>query len=137
MAIKNSKDTSTTNYNLTRNNNQQYDLISIFQDFQTKINRDLNVASFAIVEKVDGRSIYCKPFPIRKESQPYTIIAYLASLKLKINVDDIVLVIFTDRDFRTCIDSVKSNVNYTTEDNDLHSINYGVVVSKIESNDED
>lgn len=137
MQIKNEKDKTTSNFNQTRNDNQQYDLISIFKDFQIKINRDLNVASFAIVEKVDNRSVYCKPFPIRNETSSYTIIAYLINANLEINKDDIVLIIFTDRDYRTCLDNITQDSNYTTDDSNLHSINYGVVLTKIENKQED
>lgn len=134
---QNSKVKTTSNFNQSRNENQQYDLVTIFQSFQTKINRDLNVATFALVESVKNDDVTCKPFPIREKTNSYSISAFLINENIEVKKGDIVLVIFTDRDYRNCINNINDNSNYTTDDSDLHSINYGVIISKIEKKSND
>lgn len=118
-----------TDFNKTRNDFQQYDLVTVFQASETRLMRHLHVATMAIVTKADGDTIQCMPFPIRENTTANNIYAFNIG-KVDYKVGDKVLVIFTDRDFRKNYDSATTSERSigTTNDAQLHSIDYGVVI---------
>jgi hypothetical protein len=115
-------------YNSVRNSNQQYDLVEIFKISETRVLKNCNVASLAIVDSVDDRNVTCRPFPIREGESVTSIIAYKLNGDMELSKNDIVLVIYTDRDFRGNINN--TNNIYSTNDNELHKVDYGVIVMK-------
>lgn len=112
-----------------RNSYQQYDLIELLKSFQKKINRNLYVATLAVVNDVNNELITCTPFPIRKDDRVNTIIAYNLTQRV-VNEGDKVLILFTDRDFRDTYVSTTTNENTIGETNDenLHSQAYGIII---------
>lgn len=116
-------------YNKTRNDYQQYDLVAIFQSIETKILRDCYVATLAYVTKVENNQVICTPFPIREGSSQAHIYAWNMA-NLEITRGDTVLVLFTDRDFRNNINKVDENHINQTSDNYLHQKDFGIVILK-------
>lgn len=118
-----------TDLSKTRNDFQQYDLVTVFQASETRIMRHLHVATMAVVTKIDGDTIQCMPFPIRENTTANTIYAFNIG-NVAYEVGDKVLVIFTDRDFRKNYNSVTTSERSIGKTNDakLHSIDYGVVM---------
>lgn len=116
-------------YQEQRNSYQQYDFIEILKSFQKKINRNLYVASLAVVNSIDNELITCTPFPVRKDDRVNTIIAYNLTQRV-LNEGDKVLILFTDRDFRDTYSKVSTNENTIGETNDenLHSQSYGIII---------
>lgn len=115
-------------YNQVRNSNQEYDLVEIFKVSETRVLRNCNVSTLAIVDSVNDREVNCRPFPIRQGESEVSIIAYKLDGNMELSKDDIVLIIFTDRDFRGNINNT-SNI-YSTDDNELHKIDFGVIIMK-------
>lgn len=116
-------------FNKTRNDFQQYDLVTVFKSSETRIMRHLHVSTMAVVTKIDGDTIQCMPFPIRENTTANNIYAFnIGNVDYK--VGDKVLVIFTDRDFRKNYASATTSERSigTTNDALLHSIDYGVVI---------
>lgn len=116
------------NFYKTRNNYGQYDLVSIFEAAEKRTLRHCNVATLALVQKTEKDNIYCLPFPIREGESPSTIKAWNI-YNAKVEKNDIILVIFTDRDFRVNKDNVSENNIVQTSDNNLHEIEFGVAIS--------
>lgn len=116
------------NFYKTRNNYGQYDLVSIFEAAEKRTLRHCNVATLALVQKTEEDNIYCLPFPIREGESPSTIKAWNI-YNAKVEKNDIILVIFTDRDFRVNKDNVSENNIVQTSDNNLHEIEFGVAIS--------
>lgn len=116
------------NFYKTRNNYGQYDLVSIFEAAEKRTLRHCNVATLALVQKTEKDNIYCLPFPIREGESPSTIKAWNI-YNAEVEKNDIILVIFTDRDFRVNKDNVSENNIVQTSDNNLHEIEFGVAIS--------
>lgn len=116
-------------FNKTRNDFQQYDLVTVFKSSETRIMRHLHVSTMAVVTKIDGDTIQCMPFPIRENTTANNIYAFNIG-NVNYEVGDKVLVIFTDRDFRKNYASATTSERSigTTNDALLHSIDYGVVI---------
>lgn len=116
-------------FNKTRNDFQQYDLVTVFKSSETRIMRHLHVSTMAVVTKIDGDTIQCMPFPIRENTTANNIYAFNIG-NVDYEVGDKVLVIFTDRDFRKNYASATTSERSigTTNDALLHSIDYGVVL---------
>lgn len=115
-------------YSDVRNANQQYDLIEIFKTSETRVLRNCNVSTLAIVDSVNDREVNCRPFPIREGENEISIIAYKLNGEMELTKNDIVLVIFTDRDFRGNINN--TNNIYSTNDNELHKNDFGIIIMK-------
>ena len=92
--------------------------------------RSVLVSSLAYVESVNEGDKYSvvtvKPFPLMKDQTEYTINAYCNNdLAEDLSVKDIVVVLFTDLDFRS---SLNNNSIDAINDDECHDINNGVIV---------
>lgn len=92
--------------------------------------RSVLVSSLAYVESVNEGDKYSvvtvKPFPLMKDQTEYTINAYCNNdLAEDLSVKDIVVVLFTDLDFRS---SLNNNSIDAVNDDECHDINNGVIV---------
>lgn len=118
------------NFNQSRNDYQQYDLVSIFKAAEIRTMRHICVASMAWVSEldVDNPDYYLvTPFPVREGEASADIKAYNIN-GCEYEKGEAVLVLFTDRDFRSNINNTKQEVAQTN-DNDLHSQLYGVIIA--------
>lgn len=120
---------SNQDFDQTRNSKHQYDAVEIFKSFQNKINRDMKVASLAKVTEVKGQYVNAVYYPTGEKDSPLTINAWNIS-KLDLKINDIVLIVFLDRDFRNYTNDIDKNNPPVTSDVYLHNISFGVVVAK-------
>ena len=103
------------------------DFLQVLLALKGNIMRDLNVADIAIVDKDDG--------PIRcKLLNNEEIKIECEKLKgLTIAKDDLVLVLFTNSDFRNNLKQIRNNQKpQKTSSQSLHNKNYGVIIGIIE-----
>ena len=116
-------------FDKTRNGYQQYDMVSLFQSAQERTMRHLNVSSLAKVKAVNGTNITAMLFPKRKGTETIEINAYNL-FNSAINAGDIILVVFTDRDFNGNLATIRQGNDYVAEtgDDDLHSLNNAVAI---------
>lgn len=89
--------------------------------------RTLNVADVCVVREIYTNSFKCEYIT---NSDTYIECVKLESLTLKI--DDVVLVVFTNNDFRASLNAYKSgqaNTNATTQT--FHDMKYGIIVGVV------
>lgn len=111
----------------TGNNVQDNDFFRLLLALKNNIMRATNVAELAIVEKVSDKEIICSM--LNDSNKKITCVKFK---DLMIAKNDIVLVIFTNTDFRTNLKRVKNNQSaQTIEEKDLHSKSYGVIAGII------
>lgn len=114
-------------FDKTRNGYQQYDMVSLFQSAQERTMRHLNVSSLAKVKAVNGTNITAMLFPKRKGTDTIEINAYNL-FNSAINVGDIILVVFTDRDFNGNLATIGDDYVAETGDEDLHSFGNAIAI---------
>lgn len=89
--------------------------------------RTMNVADVCIVREIKGNDIKCEYIT---NNGVAIICTKLQGLTLAIN--DVVLVVFTNNDFRASLNAIKANQTDTNFDGtDLHSNEFGVIVGII------
>lgn len=111
----------------TGNNVQDNDFFRLLLALKSNIMRSVNVADLAVVENVSDDEILC-----RLLSDSSKKITCVKLKNLTIAKSDVVLVIYTNTDFRSNLRRVKSGqIAQTIEDNDLHSKSYGVIAGII------
>lgn len=119
----------------TRKNESLYDendLLTVLLTVKSNILRDLKVASLGVVKEIEDNNYIVKLFPLLQNENEKTILCF----KLKdmtIVKDDVVLILFTDRNFIQNLKQIKLNQTLTklTENYDLHSHNYGIIIGKL------
>lgn len=117
-----------------RNSGQEYSQVEILKSTVQKAMRDIHVASFASVVSSTDTEVKCIPFPIREGSTPIQVTAINLTGKT-FKKDDIVFIVFTDRDYRTNLKNATSDENTisSTSDNVLHSQMFGVCLGAMPS----
>lgn len=119
----------------TRKNESLYDendLLTVLLTVKSNILRDLKVASLGVVKEIEDNNYVVKLFPLLQNENEKTILCF----KLKditIVKNDVVLILFTDRNFIQNLKQIKLNQTLTklTENYDLHSHNYGIIIGKL------
>lgn len=101
--------------------------IQILKLFKENIMTSVNVAEVAIVKQVNDDKILCTS--INDEEVSFEC-EKLNDLELAKN--DIVLILFTNKDFRQNLRRIKNNKGIVTQKNTvLHSASYGIIIGKI------
>ena len=109
-----------------------FDILCIMKD---KTMLDTHVATLAyvheIIQEPGTNGIYgclrVKPFPLNEKQEEYGIQAYYFDNTHKYEINDIVLVIFTDINFISSLNSVDYKPK-NTNDPLLHSLKYGIII---------
>lgn len=116
-------------FDKTRNSNQQYDIVSLFQSAEERTMRHLHVSSLAKVKAVNGNNVVAMLFPKREGTDTIEINAYNL-FNSAINVGDVILVVFTDRDFNVNLATIGQDNNSVVEtgDDDLHSLSNAIAI---------
>lgn len=101
------------------------DLVTLLETFKSHMMREINVSEVGKVEKIENNKYYCKLI----NNNEITIICTKAK-SVKVEKDDIVLIIFADTDFRNNLNKI-SNDQLTQNINSsiLHAKNYGIIIS--------
>lgn len=94
---------------------------------------DTHVATLAYVTEEEAKwngnhgTIKCKPFPLNKEQEEYTIQAYYFNQNSSFNEGDIVVILFMDRNFINNLSAVDKKPKQT-KDLTTHTYKFGIVI---------
>lgn len=104
-------------------------LSKVLDALKSNIMRNTHVATFAQVKEIlNNNRVMVEFLPRTKETKTYVNV-YNAS-PFEVKVDDVVIVIFTDKNFKINLRQYESGYELTEiEANVLHSIEFGVIIS--------
>lgn len=109
------------------------DDLEVLLALKRNILRDLKVASLGIVKSIKDNIIKVNLFPAYTNESEITIDCYCLK-NLEVNKDNVVLVLFLDRNFIQNLNQKNNNQQLTKVDSkniELHSLKYGVVIGII------
>lgn len=109
------------------------DDLEVLLALKRNILRDLKVASLGIVKSIKDNIIKVNLFPTYTNESEITIDCYCLK-SLEVNKDNVVLVLFLDRNFIQNLNQKNNNQQLTKIDSkniELHSLKYGVVIGII------
>lgn len=109
------------------------DDLEVLLALKRNILRDLKVASLGIVKSIKDNIIKVNLFPTYTNESEITIDCYCLK-NLEVNKDNVVLVLFLDRNFIQNLNQKNNNQRLTKVDSkniELHSLKYGVVIGII------
>lgn len=109
------------------------DDLEVLLALKRNILRDLKVASLGIVKSIKDNIIKVNLFPTYTNESEITIDCYCLK-NLKVSKDNVVLVLFLDRNFIQNLNQKNNNQQLTKIDSkniELHSLKYGVVIGII------
>lgn len=111
---------------------KENDLMGVLMALKYNTFRDLKVATLGTVVSIGDR-VLVKPFPLITDETDKNITCHKLS-GLELIENDIVLVIFTDRNFLQNLSQLKNNqkLSKLTENDTLHVDKYGIIVGKVE-----
>lgn len=117
----------------TGNQNTSSDFLRVLMALKKNTMKDLNVAEVCKVTRIENEQYVVEP--INNTGQKW----YCAKLQnLQIEVNNIVLVLFTNTDFRLNLKRIKNNqITQNTNDKDLHTTNNGVIIGIIYKKEEE
>lgn len=102
------------------------DFLRVLLALKKNTMRDNNVAEVCLVQDISQSEIRCNTL----SSDSVIVCEKLQDLEIQKN--DVVLVVFTNTDFRQNLKRIKSNQkSVKNQDEILHSLNYGVVIGLI------
>lgn len=115
------------------NNGRNTSLVDLFSKLKENISINTNVATLAtyknIIQEYSSDTKYgiveCSPFPLYGNETEYSLYAYFFG-DYSFNQGDIVLIIYTDKDFRANLKN-QDKIQKTTNTN-LHSKTFGVLI---------
>ena len=109
------------------------DDLEVLLALKRNILRDLKVASLGIVKSIKDNIIKVNLFPTYTNESEITIDCYCLK-NLEVNKDNVVLVLFLDRNINQNLKQKNNNQQLTKVDSkniELHSLKYGVVIGII------
>lgn len=109
------------------------DDLEVLLALKRNILRDLKVASLGIVKSIKDNIIKVNLFPTYTNESEITIDCYCLK-NLEVSKDNVVLVLFLDRNFIQNLNQKNNNQQFTKVDSkniELHSLKYGVVIGII------
>lgn len=114
---------------VTGNKNLNDGFLDVLMALKKNTMKNIRVAEIGIVE--DVISLKCSLL-----NNPSLFIQCAKLTSLELNKGDVVLIIFTDTDFRSNLKRVNDNLKPLEVTEVNHSINYGVVIGIIKENKE-
>lgn len=112
---------------ITGNQSNQGSFLDVMLALKNNVMRDLNVAEVVEVKKISTNSI-----TVSVLTNPQQMLECVALQNLDVQLNDIMLVIFTNTDFRTNLNKFKNNQTLQKIDNQtMHTKNTGVLVGLI------
>ena len=101
------------------------DFLKVLMALKTNIKKDLKVAEVARVVQINGEAFNCQ---LLSDS---STVSCAKLQNLEISTSDIVLILFTDTDFRSNLKRAKMNNVTQNVESELHTKNYGVIIGII------
>lgn len=123
------------------NEKSEADITEVLEKSKINTTKSIKVASLGIVTQVgidnDDTRTYVKLLPVPSNTasaEEQQISVYVAQSVGSLTKGDVVVIVFTDLDFRSCYDNYKTNPDedrvYTTSNENLtHNKQYGIVVA--------
>lgn len=108
------------------------DFLKVLLAVKDKAMRDTHVATIAKVIELGDMTHRCSIIPtLKDESEKFVQAYYLEGLEL--DVDDIVLILFTDRNFTQNLRQLHYNQKLSPLEgqSELHSQSYGIIIGKV------
>lgn len=104
------------------------DLLSAFSLLKNRIMKTTHTCDVAIVMEVNNNYVKCKLV-----NSPEVMITCYKIPSLPAQVDDKVIVIYTDKDTRTNLINLNNNLEpvFVDEDKTYHSLDYGIIISNL------
>lgn len=107
------------------NKNATGDFRRVAQSIESKSQRNMHCVEVAQITSITGSEYQCKTL----SQQHYFVAMALEGLTLHVN--DTVVVVFCDTDFRINLKKIKSHMVISETENNLHSMSYGIIIGKI------
>ena len=110
------------------------DFLKVLLALEAKTMRDTHVATIAKIVELGTTTHRCVVIPtLKDESEKFIYAYYLEDITL--NVDDVVLILFTDRNFTQNLRQIDYNQKLSLLDSqsELHSQSYGIIIGKLRS----
>ena len=104
----------------------------VLDALKNNIMRNTHVATFGIVRETNDDVAYVEFIPVIDKNNTTNVMCFNAS-PFALEVGDLVIVIFMDRNYRQNVKQYLANkaLSELTTNDILHSIEYGVIVSKV------
>lgn len=115
---------------ITGNKTTNSGMLDVYAALKTNIMNSLKVAELGIVE--DVVKMKCSLL-----NSPSIKILCTKLSSIEVHKGDIVLIVFTNSDFRTNLKRLESNLEPLEVTENKHSIDYGVIIGIIKENKED
>lgn len=106
------------------------DDLEVLLTLKRNIFKNLKVASLAQVKEVGETTIKVSLFPVYSDESELTVDCYKLN-NLELSKEDVVLVLFLDKNFIQNLKQIKNNQNKTNLDSnniELHSLKYGIII---------
>lgn len=118
--------------------NQTDDWTDVLKEVVNKASEKTRVATLGFVEEITQEYdkyeiVTVSPFPLEQGQTTYTIRAY-ASKGEEFNKGDIVVVLFTDRNFRN---NIETDIPQESSNEESHPITCGVIIKTLYSKGEE
>lgn len=112
-------------------NFQDSSLAKVLDALKSNIMRNTHVATLGIIKQLNNdNTAYVQFIPENKNEDSSNVICYNAS-PFKLTINDLVVVIFIDKDFKHVLNQYNKNMALTKQGDDvLHSIEHGVIITK-------
>lgn len=109
------------------------DFLEVLLTLKANIFRDLKVATLGIVKEIKDKKFIVNPFPTIIDENKERNIETFCIDGLQINQNDIVVVLFLDRNFIQNLNQATNNQKLTQLNKNvvLHSENFGIIIGKI------
>lgn len=106
---------------MASNKTNQDSIVELCLALKEATMRDTKVANIATIVQINNTDYICKILGTEQ------LISCIVASGLTLAVNDNVVVLFTDTDFRQILNSSNKTITNST----LHSINYGIIICKL------
>ena len=111
-------------------------LLDVLLLLKEKTMMDTHVATLAYVDSIEKEKtsdnkfgiVKCKPFPLDDDREEYSVFAYYFNEDSHFEIGNIVLILFTDLNFISSLNSL-DNIPKSTNDLIYHSSKYGIIIN--------
>lgn len=109
------------------------DFLEVLLVLKANIFRELNVATLGIVKEIKDNTYVVNPFPTLNTENKETNIEVIKVSNVEININDVVVILFMDRNFIQNLNQLKNNqkLSQLSKNVVLHSKNFGIIIGKI------
>lgn len=112
------------------------DLLAVLLQFEKYIKREIRVASIAKVKSINGTTAVVQTYPQLEDESDKNVecqLAYQFQQADALQIGDIVVVLYMDRNFQAALAKLKANQvpSKLNENIKLHYDRYGIIIAKL------